>query len=71
MTELTNALLIDLSFVKSWLQRMWPDDPEARAFYDNLFEKFVKVLLHWKDVEGISEPVPISDFEAVSSADTS
>ena len=44
---------------------MWPEDAEARAFYEGLFEKLVKAVLTWKDVEHIKEPVPISDFEAV------
>ena len=54
-------------FVKSWLQRMWPENADTQKFYEELFEKLVKVLLVWKDAESIKEPVPISDFEAVRS----
>ena len=51
-------------YVKSWLQRVWPDMQEHHDFYNGLFDKFVEPGLKFKELE-VKEPVPIADFAAV------
>mmetsp|Transcript_18885 Transcript_18885/g.22437 ORF Transcript_18885/g.22437 Transcript_18885/m.22437 type:complete len:4042 (-) Transcript_18885:161-12286(-) len=51
-------------YVKSWLARVWPNQPETWTFYDSLFTKIVKPFLAYKELN-CREPVPIPDFMAV------
>mmetsp|Transcript_6953 Transcript_6953/g.8584 ORF Transcript_6953/g.8584 Transcript_6953/m.8584 type:complete len:2263 (-) Transcript_6953:99-6887(-) len=52
--------------VHSWLQKRFSDSDEILAFHKDLFQKYVKPILDFKQASCI-EPVPIADFSAVTS----
>jgi dynein heavy chain len=53
-------------YVQSWLGRKFEADQEVIPFFNGLFEKYLSKVLECKRRE-CSEPVPITDFNAVQS----
>jgi dynein heavy chain len=53
-------------YVNSWLAQKFEADQELIPFFNGLFEKYVGKVLKFKRLE-CTEPVPITDFNAVQS----